>query len=87
MYPPLAGKHLQVIPVDNDLEIAFDVVAMGKEVVRVSVSSQAEREAWIHHLHETIEFGRQGKPRFHMYKSFASPAELRADIDNCGITK
>lgn len=59
MYPPLAGKHLQVIPVDNDLEIAFDVVAMGKEVVRVSVSSQAEREAWIHHLHETIEFGRQ----------------------------
>lgn len=59
MYPPLASKHLQVTPVVNDPEFAFDVIAMGKEVVRVVVNSQAERDAWVQHLYETIEFGRQ----------------------------
>lgn len=61
MYPPLASKHLQVTPVVNDPEFAFDVVAMGKEVVRVVVNNQVERDAWVQHLHETIEFGLQRK--------------------------
>lgn len=62
MYPPLASKHLQVTPVVNDPEFAFDVVAMGKEVVRVVVNNQVERDAWVQHLHETIEFGLQPVP-------------------------
>jgi hypothetical protein len=61
MYPPLAGKHLQVTPVGNDSEFGFDVVAMGKEVIRVCVSSQTERDAWVQNLQEAIEFGRQGQ--------------------------
>ncbi|KAH9445556.1 hypothetical protein Pst134EB_023394 [Puccinia striiformis f. sp. tritici] len=59
MYPPLAGKHLQVNPVCNDLEFAFDVVAMGKEVVRVSVSNLTERDVWVQHLQDAIKFGQQ----------------------------
>ncbi|KAA1092517.1 hypothetical protein PGT21_005755 [Puccinia graminis f. sp. tritici] len=59
MYPPLAGKHLQVTPVGNDSEFGFDVVAMGKAVIRVCVSSQTERDAWVQNLQEAIEFGRQ----------------------------
>ncbi|KAI9605652.1 hypothetical protein H4Q26_004017 [Puccinia striiformis f. sp. tritici PST-130] len=57
MYPPLAGKHLQVNPVCNDLEFAFDVVAMGKEVVRVSVSNLTERDVWVQHLQDAISLG------------------------------
>ncbi|WAR61831.1 hypothetical protein PtB15_12B523 [Puccinia triticina] len=73
MYPPLAGKHLQVNPVGSETD--FEVIAMGKEAVRVSVNTQAERDAWVQHLQEAIEFGRQVALQKQM--SPVAPAENR----------
>ena len=56
LFPPLAGKHLRVRPVEHDPE-AFEVVIMKRETLVIRCQNQSTRDTWLSAFDDCIRFG------------------------------
>lgn len=57
LFPPLAGKHLRVSPVQQDPEgREFEVLIMQREVIGFRCNSREERDRWLAQMNDCINF-------------------------------
>ena len=63
LFPPLAGKHLRVSPVEEDpAERDFRIVVMRRETLVMRCASRQERDRWLNTFEDCIAFGSNREP-------------------------
>lgn len=61
LFPPLAGKHLRVQPVEEDPNgQELDIIIMKREVLSIRCPSRADRDRWLYSFEQCIAHGSQG---------------------------
>lgn len=66
LFPPLAGKHLRVTPLEND-PTALEVLVMKKERLVLRTPSPRDRDAWMAAFEDAIGFGASRTSRSKRY--------------------